>query len=118
MSFKNTFGWGLIVIGVGIIFWTLYSSYNIFVGKTPPPEVFKIEKPKTQAPAPPKKKLPATQEELQKQLSEIFAQQLMEILPPETLPRLLNLISWSIFAGILIFGASQIANLGIKILKK
>jgi hypothetical protein len=33
------------------------------------------------------------------------------------LPKLLNLLSWSIFAGILIFAGAQIAGLGIKLIK-
>ena len=37
---KKFVGWGLLVAGIVLICWTLYSSYNIFTGKTLAPEVF------------------------------------------------------------------------------
>jgi hypothetical protein len=42
---------------------------------------------------------------------------LKEILPAEAITKMLNLIVWSILAGIFIFGGSQISSLGIKLLK-
>ena len=57
------------------------------------------------------------QQQLQQQMDNAISKQLGELLPPETLPKILNLISWSILAGILIFGGGQIASLGIKIIK-
>ena len=111
------FGWILLVAGVGIIVWTLYSSYNIFTAKAALPEFFKIET-KEAALTAPKGKILTSPEEIQKQLAEMIAEQLKGILPTETLTRLLNLLVWSILAGILIFGGGQIASLGIKLLKK
>jgi len=114
MKIKNIIGWSSFFIGLLIIFWTLYSSYNIFTGKSSPPEVFKIEKKEVVSL---KKKVPTTIEEIQQQIGEILAEHLKEILPEEFLIKILNLISWSIFTGILIFGGSQISSLGIKLLK-
>jgi len=49
-------------------------------------------------------------------------EQLREMIPVEELveniPRLLNLLSWSIFAGILIFAGAQISSIGVKLIKK
>jgi len=108
-------GWFLLVFGMGIILWTLYSSFNVFTGKTPVPEIFKIEK-KVEIPLP--AQAPKTP---QAQMEKIFQEQIQEqmkgMLPSDVLPRLLNLISWSIFAGIMIFGGSQVASLGIKLIK-
>lgn len=116
MKFEKIFGWVLLVAGVGIIFWTLISSYEIFTGKARVPEFFKIEKKEIQTPAH-KTKFPTSPEDIQKQIGEMISEQLKEILPADVLPKTLNLISWSILAGILIFGGSQIANLGIKLIK-
>jgi len=51
-------------------------------------------------------------------MEKIVEKKLGEIFLVEFLLKLLNLISWSIFAGILIFAGSQISSLGIKLVKK
>jgi hypothetical protein len=116
-SATKIFGWLLLLAGLAIIGWTLYSSYNIFTGKAAIPEVFQMPVEKVEAPAT-KGKIPTTQAEIQKELEKMISEQLKGILPVDTLPKLLNLIVWSILAGILIFGGAQISGLGIKLLKK
>jgi hypothetical protein len=111
ISLKQFSGWVLLLAGLAIILWTLYSSYNIFTAKTEAPEIFKATKKEAVSP----KK--GTQD-LQAQMEKMIEEQLKGILPVDFLPRLLNLIAWSIFAGILIFGGTQIAGLGIKLIKK
>ena len=110
-------GWILLIIGLAIIFWCLYSSFNIFTAKSSPPQIFKIEEKEPLTPLT-KEKTPVTQKELQEEMEKIIGEQLKGLLPAETLPKLLNLISWSIFAGILIFGGGKISSLGIKLIKK
>jgi hypothetical protein len=114
MNAKKIIGWITFLAGIMIILFTLYRSYNIFTGKSPPPELFK---PSGKEIALQKKKAPTSLEELQKQIGEILAEQLREIFPTESITKILNLVSWSILAGILIFGGSQISSLGIKLLK-
>ncbi len=115
MKLTKISGWILLTVGLVIIFWTLYSSYNIFTGKTKVPEIFRMEAKETETPT--KVKTPSTQNELQKELERMLGEQLKTILPVDVLSKLLNLISFSILTGILIFGGSQIAGLGIKLLK-
>jgi len=114
MNFKRAIGWITFFAGILIILFTLYRSHNIFTGKTAPPKIFKIEEKTTPSS---KKKVPTTSGEVQQQVGEILAQELREIFPKETIAKILDLISWSILAGILIFGGSQISSLGIKLLK-
>lgn len=111
--FQKFFGWALLFVGVAIIFWSLYSSYNIFTNKAPGPEIFKIEekKPVTQ------KKVQGLEAQLEEKVKEAIGEQFKQIIPTDFLPKLFNLISWSIFAGILIFGGGQIAGIGIKMIK-
>jgi len=101
------FGWVLLIIGVAIIIWTLYSSYNIFTGKTNIPESFSSPKETYQKPA----------EGIEAQMREMMGEQLKAILPVDTFPKLLNLIIWAILAGILTFGGAQISSIGIKLIK-
>ena len=111
MSFKKIFGWFLLIIGISIIFSSLYLSYNIFTAKTDMPEIFKM--PEEDVSFLEEKELSA-QEEMQQTIEE----QIGKILPVSTIPALLNLIAWSIFAGIMIFGGAQVSNIGIKLIKE
>lgn len=116
-SATKIFGWGLLILGLLIICWTLYSSYNIFTGKGAVPPLFKTETEQISAQIP-EGQFSASPGEIQEQAGKILGEQLKAILPAETLPKTLNLIVWSILAGILIFGGSQISSLGIKLLRK
>lgn len=116
MNFTKIFGWVLLIVGVIIIGWTLYSSYNIFSGKVTAPEIFEMQKEEVKVLSS-KEKISGIQD-IQVQLEEMIAEQLKGILPVDTIPKMLNLIAWSILAGILIFGGSQISNIGVKIIEK
>jgi len=110
--------WSLLLGGLIIIFWSLYSTYNIFTGRTLPPEIFKIEEKKTKTLSLNREKTISNITDLQKEMERIIEEQLKNIVPVKTLTTFLNLISWSIFMGILIFAGSQISTLGIRLMKK
>jgi len=112
MNVTKIFGWILLVVGLAIIGWTLISSYDVFTGKAVVPEIFELPKEETQAPT---GKITGIEDI---QLEQMIGEQLKEILPVDTLPRLLNLITWSILAIILISGGAKISNVGIKLIKK
>lgn len=114
MNINKILGYVLIVGGLLVIGFALFQSYNIFTAKISAPLVFK-----TQA-------IPETEknnnnlsldELLQKQIEETVGKQVSQMLGADTLPKLLNLISWSILAGILILGGGQIAGIGTKMIK-
>ena len=109
------FGWVLLVVGLILIGWTLYSTYNIFTGKVATPEIFKLPE---AAKAPVAEEKITGIQDIQAQIEKMIGEQLKGIIPVETLPKLLNLIVWSILAGLLIFGGAQISSLGIKLIKK
>ncbi|MEK7061787.1 MAG: hypothetical protein AAB957_00825 [Patescibacteria group bacterium] len=106
-------GYSLLIAGLLLIIFTLYQSYNIFVGHSLPPLIFKV-----QAPIPPlKTNVTGSLQDLQKQLNDEISKQIIQMIPADTLPKILNLFSWSILSGIFIFGGSQIAILGVKMIK-
>ena len=117
MKFMKIFGWVLLAFGLAIIIWALYSSYNIFTGKSSAPEFFNIEKMVTQAPPSQKGKLPLSPEAFQQEIGKMIGEQLKGILLLDTLPKILNLFVWSTLVWILIFGGAQISGLGIKLLR-
>ncbi len=115
---KIIVGWLLLTISVAIIFYSLFSSYNIFTGKTVAPEVFKID---TQQSSYQKSSggagglgaLGLGDIDIQK----IVGNQLKGMLPDDAIPKTLNLAVWAALAWILIMAGGQIAGIGIKLLK-
>ncbi|MBA7611945.1 hypothetical protein ES703_19177 [subsurface metagenome] len=100
----------MLFAGLILIAYTVYSSFNIFIAKAAPPELFKTEE---QAPS----RSLIEGQGIEGQIQEMIGEQLKDILPVDSLPILLNLIAWSVFAGILIFAGAQISSLGIKLIK-
>lgn len=113
MTTEKIFGFILVFLGVAIILYALYSSYAIFTGAKNAPEIFlaSIEKEAASTPG------DGSLENIQAQLGGVFQEQLSSILPVETISKTLNLFSWSVLSGILIFGGGQLAGIGIKLLK-
>lgn len=103
---KKILALSLLIVGLAVIFYGLYSSFNIFTGKTPAPEIFVT----------PSAIKSAGSQDIQTQLQNMIGEQLKGMLPVDSIATLLNLASFSVFAGILIFGGAQIAGLGIKLL--
>lgn len=115
MKIQKFFGWILLALGLVIVSYSLLNSFSIFTGKSEPPTVFGAGEEKESAVS---SKTQNLQEEAAKLLEETLQKQLIGMVPLDALPRLLNLISWSIFAGILIFGGAQISFIGVNLLKK
>ncbi len=105
----------LLILGLLVIFWALYSSYNIFKGSQALPQVFHSDEVdfglnKDNA------SNGISAQDVQKQMEQTISDQLTKIFPPGMVFQLLNLISWSIFAWILIMGGGKISGLGIKLM--
>lgn len=116
MDLTKLFGWVLLIGGVGIIFWTLHSSYQIFTNQRSLPEFFVPEK--KEVSPPPKKKFSNSPEEIQQQALQMILERIQELFPQKVTYRFFNLFAWSVLAGIFIFGGSQISSLGIRLIKK
>lgn len=108
-------GWLLIILGLLIITYALYSSFGIFTAQKEPPSLFQVSQEvnisETSADTTPS-------EVARQEMEKIIQNQLSSMLPEKGITKILNLLSWSILAGILIFGGSKISSLGIKLLKK
>lgn len=122
MTFKIFCGWVLLFAGVAIICSTLYFSYNIFTAQSDVPEIFNIAEIQEEETLPVLPDLSKgiqgmdseTQQDIMRQM---IGEQINAIFPTTFLAVLFNLIAWSIFAGIAIFGANHIAVLGIRLIK-
>lgn len=116
--FSQGTGWILLIFGIVLIGWTLFSSYHIFTDKTQPPPLFEIktEQEEKEDLTIGKTGVSLLQVEIQKEMEKMIFDQLKDVLPFDTLPKLFNLIAWSIFAFILILGGGKISELGIKLI--
>jgi len=109
MRIEKIFGWALLILGIFIILWTLNFAFKAFKGEK---QFFKVFEPKKIS------KIEKTPQTLEEKLQKEISESLKEALPIEEIYKILNLVAFSIFSGIFIFGGSQIASLGIKLLKK
>lgn len=116
-SLAKIFGWFLLLLGLAVIIWPLYFSYQIFLGKAETPNIFKLTS-QAQPNHPENGQLPAAPADLQAQIEGMITNQIKELLPLDLINKFFNLAGWMIVAGILIFGGSQISNLGVNMLKK
>ena len=107
MNFTKPIGWITFLIGLLLILLTLFYLYNIFTGSYQIPQIFTFESSyDTQIPA------------NEAEAVELMVKKMIEnLLPGETLSNLLNLVIWFMGAGLIIFGGTQIANLGIRLIK-
>jgi len=97
-------GFILLFLGVALILYGVYSSFNIFNSKTTVPQIF----------------TPAQIQKVQINGNDLQTQ-LQGMIPLASLmgdlAKFFNLATWSIFMGILIFAGAQISSLGIKLIK-
>lgn len=112
MDITKSTGWVTFLIGTFIILFTINFTYNIFTGKKEVPEIFNFEMEQTQSETlndgPPS----------QAQIAQMMMGELKKLLPAESISKTLNLVVWTMGAGILILGGNQLASLGIKLIKE
>ncbi len=115
----------LIGLGLVIIVGSLYYTFLVFLGRESAPQIFKLKQSQylpskttkiSSSPANISQKS-IVEEKLQNTLQKNISVQLQKMFPPDFMPKLLNLIVFSIFVAILIFGGEKISFLGIKLLK-
>jgi hypothetical protein len=111
MESEKFIGWLILILGIFMIVYPLFLSYNIFIGKNQPPILFN-NSPRNESNT--GNQIPS---ETQKEVENMIKERLADIFSVDFFPRILNLISWSVFVGILIFAGSQISNLGINLIK-
>ncbi len=106
---KKVLGLFLLFAGLAVMAYAFYASFNIFTAEKEPPEVFSFE--------PENGSVSQTAAGLEGQMQELIRDQLKDTIPSESIFKMLNLISWSIFAFILFFGGAQVAGVGVKLIK-
>lgn len=112
---KKIFGWVILIIGILIIVWGLWTSYQIFTGEIPIYEVFTPETIEETSLTKDKINFDLP---IEQQIQGIIKDQIGQILPQELLFRFFNLGAWWIFMMILMLGGGKLAGIGINLLKE
>jgi len=109
-------GFFLILVGVFLVFFSLYLSFKVFFGKENPPLIFKetLKEKKEESKIFQKNLDP--EKILQIQSKEALKEALSEIFPEEKVNKFLNLSVFSLFIFILIFTSSQMVTMGLKLI--
>jgi hypothetical protein len=97
MDSDKTIGYALLMIGLGIIFFSIFSSFSIFNGKTPP-QIFNIES-STKPVIVNGQELPS-----------------MELVPADYLNQSGNLTFFMLFMFFLVSAGGKISSIGVSIL--
>jgi len=116
---KIIIGWVLLMAGLVVIGQTVNYSYQYFTAKADFPPLFKLPA-ISQSVTPADQKTadaPAdVQAQMQESISQATNQALANIIPPDSVVKLLDIIAWSIFATFLIYAGGKICSLGIQLL--
>lgn len=117
MNPKNIFGWILLVAGLFVVGGAINSSYQYFTAKANFPAVFKISAVASDGTITSgQKSVTATQTDVQVQLQQATNKAIADMFPADSVSKLLNAISWSMFAAFLVYAGSKIAEIGIKLI--
>jgi len=86
MVTKKIAGWVLVLAGVLMIAWGVWSSSQIFTLKKSAPEMFKVEESDDSA----VNKGATAQDQIQQQMQDVIQNQLGKMLPTDSMPGMLN----------------------------
>ncbi|MBN2250656.1 MAG: hypothetical protein JW724_01095 [Candidatus Altiarchaeota archaeon] len=100
MNPEKTIGYVLLLIGLGIISFSIFSAFAIFGGEKSPPELFKLEK---------------SEKPLTIAGIEIPG---LELVPAEYLNLSGNLMFFLLFMWLLISAGGRISSIGVSMIKK
>lgn len=120
---QKIIGWGLVGIGVVLIFWIIIISYSIFIGSKDAPRIFKIESQSQIEQCPQisqtnqNQQIQAMQDEVKKMVEGQLKDQIKNFFPPEFIAKIFNLVAWSIFAWLMFLAGSRIAGIGMKLMR-
>lgn len=115
-------GISLLIVGVFVIGYPMFVSWQIVEGKREIPYFFKEEVKEEGYKNGTINNLnnnlnEISPSEIEGKMQNIVERELSKLLPVKDITQLLNLIAWSIIAAIFIFGGGQIAQLGIKLFR-
>lgn len=107
---KQFLAWVLIVIGLGIVFWDISSSYYYFTAQKEFPQVFTESGSSVGTSS-------STGTTIDGQIGNVIKEQIKQLIPENTVTQLLNISSWIIFASFLLWAGGKLIGIGTNFLK-
>ena len=108
---QKIFGILLVIAGLAILGFSLFQSFQIFTGEAIAPALFSGNETTIED------VIEKEADPLQQQLDSLLDEQLGKLLPTDSIPQMLDLVAWSVFASLLFFGGAQVSSIGVKLLR-
>ena len=108
MTTNKILGYILVIAGLLLIVFVVWQAYNVFTNRASAPLLFKSTPMSTEK--------VATQD-IQGQINEAVKKQIGQLISPEDITKILNLISWSLLLWILIIAGGTLSGIGVKLVK-
>ncbi len=108
MTTNKILGYILVIAGLLLIVFVVWQAYSVFTNRASVPLLFKS--------APASTEKVATQD-IQGQINEAVKKQIGQLISPEDITKILNLISWSLLLWILIIAGGTLSGIGVKLVK-
>jgi len=118
MNPKIIVGWLVLTVGLLIIGGAISSSYNFFTAKADFPAIFKSTTVNNQVveQIKPAADVSGPQAQIQQMMSQATNNAIANLFPIESIYKILNAITWSIFATFLVYAGFKIAEIGVKMI--
>ena len=110
LTVRQFLAWVLIIIGLGIVFWDISSSYLYFTAQEKFPAVFAEN-------TAVKTEVVNTGTTIQDQIGNVVKDQIKQLVPENTVTQLLNMSSWIMFASFLLWAGGKLIGIGNNFLK-
>lgn len=110
MDIKPTklFGWIFIVLGLIVIFFTIFETMSYFKAEKEFPQVFVVEKQVSSN----------TTGTLDSMMQGLISDQMSSIIGEGTIEKMFNMLAWSMFAFLMIYAGAKVSDIGFKLVKK
>lgn len=119
---KIILGWFLLAVGLAVIGGSVIASYYRFTAQADFPAIFQIAGKKEQSFLPEQTQIEnlsveEAQKYLQNQIQYSVNRAVIDMMPEDTIAKMLNILAWSMFAAFLVFAGFKISEIGIKMIK-
>ena len=107
---RQFLAWVLIIIGLGIVFWDISSSYYYFTAQKEFPKVFSANEPSGSTNV-------QSSTSIEGQIGNVIKDQIKQLIPENSVTQVLNISSWIMFASFLLWAGGKLIGIGNDFLK-
>ncbi len=109
IALTKVFGWAFILLGLIVIFITIFDTMVYFKAEKEFPEVF-VAQEKIESSS-------SGENALDDMMQNLISDQMSSFIPDGSIGKLLNMSAWSLFAFFMVYAGGKIAEIGFKLVK-